>query len=137
MSLRATKSLARTLPGCLHCFKQDLGVEKRVTTSYVPSLCNLGDLGSTPGLETLVDSVSDRLKLAVDCLDSDGRSKTDFSLPKPSPLSACPFVSSPMGHLSCSRLGSGEESRLSAFYSPLWEDCLEIGCQVSSCLAGV
>ena len=113
MSLRAAKSLARTPPGCLHCYKQDLGVEKRVTASYMPSLCNLGDLGSAPGLETLVDSVSDRLKLAVDCLDSDGCSKIDFSFPKPSPLSACPFVSSPTGHLSCSRKGLGEDIRLS------------------------
>ena len=54
----------------------------------------------------------------------------------PSPLYACPVVSAPMGHLSCSREVFGEDYRLSVVYSPKQEDCSEIGLQVSSCLDG-
>ena len=136
MSLQVMKSLARTPPGCLHCIKQDFGVEQRVTATYVPLLCNLGGLGSAPGPDT-IDPVSDRLKPAVDCLDDlCGQSKTDFSLHVPSPFSTFPFVSAPMGHLSCSRKGLGQDIRLSVVYSPKQEDCLEIGFQVPSCLDG-
>ena len=53
MSLRATKTLACTPLGCLNCIKQGLGVEKRVSATYVPLQFNLGDMGSVLGPELI------------------------------------------------------------------------------------
>ena len=55
MSLRATKSLARTPPGRLIVTKQDIGVENRVSATYLPF--NQGDLGSILGLDDTLDKV--------------------------------------------------------------------------------
>jgi len=128
MLLRATKSLARTPPGCLHCIKQDFGVEKRVTATYVPLLFNQEELGSAPGQEIIFKPVLEGFTsraIEVACLDDlGGRSKlTDTSVS--SPLFDCPVVSVPMGHLSVSRKGFGEELRLSAVFSSKHEDCSE------------
>ena len=159
MSLRATKSLARNPPGCLNCIKQGIGVEKRVSATYVPMQFNLGDMGYVLGPE--IDNVKlapvlDGVIFAVDRLDGGnlgGQSNCDLNdifLPVLSPLYACPIGSIPMGHLSCFQNGFGEDKRVSAIYSPVkvmgdrdllcmgpkHEDCSNIGFQVSSCLDG-
>ena len=112
MSLRAMKSLARTPPGQLKVIKQDFGEENRVTATYLPLHFKMGDLGSTLDLDDSLDKVTSYM----DCLD--GRSsggRTDLSCLKP--FHPCPAVSSPMGQLSVSRLGFGEDKR-SVVYSP-------------------
>ena len=65
MSLRATKSLARTPPGHLKVIKQDFGEENRVTATYLPMQFKLGDLGSALDLDDSLDKVTS----PMDCLD--------------------------------------------------------------------
>ena len=55
MSLRALKSLARTPPWRLIVTKQEVGVENRVSATYLPF--NQGDLGSVLGLDDTLDEV--------------------------------------------------------------------------------
>ena len=117
MSLRATKSLARTLPGCLHCSKHGFGVEKQFKASYVP-LHNLGDIGSASDPDVIFYSVLDRVEHSVDCrVDMGG----------PNSLLASPVISVPMGPLSCSRKGYDVDNRLSTVLYPKQEDCSEYG----------
>ena len=134
MSLRAMKTLARTPPGCMYCVKQVSGVVNRVSESILPSLCYLGDLKSDLGLDSLVTPVTDRFKPSADCLDLDGCNKSDPVLHQLSPLPVYP--STPLGHMTCSRQGSGKDSHLSMIYSPSRDECMEYGCQVSSCMVG-
>ena len=110
MSLRATKSLACTPPGRLFVSKQDIGVEKRVSATYLPF--KLGDLGSVLGLDDTLDKVIS----PEGCLD--GRNIGGRSLPRLNPLFPCHIVSAPVGHMSVSRLGFGEDKSVYVVYSP-------------------
>ena len=139
MLLRATKSMAHTPPGHLIVTKQDIGVENRVSATYLP--LKLGDLGSVPGLDDTLDKVISH----EGCLD--GRIIGGRSLPRMNPLFSCPIVSAPEGHMSVSRLGFGEDKRVSVVYypgkvlgdreftccGPQLEDCSEI-VQVATCM---
>ena len=65
MSLRTTKTLARTPPGHLHCIKQGIGVEKRLSATYMPLQFNLGE----SGFALSPDENLDKFFPSVDCLD--------------------------------------------------------------------
>ena len=58
MSLRATKSLARTPPGHLKVIKQDFGEVNRVNATYMPMQFKLGYLGSALDLDDSLDKVT-------------------------------------------------------------------------------
>ena len=143
MSLRATKSLARTPPGHLHCIKQGIGVEKRLSATYMPLQFNLGESASAHGQDDNLDKVFS----TMDCLDS-GSMGGRSSLPLLNPLSPCPIVSVPLGHLTCSQKNFGEDKCVPVVYSPgkvlgirddlclgpKDVDCSDLGYQVSTCL---
>ena len=143
MSLRATKNLTRTPPGHLHCIKQGIGVEKRLSATYMPLQFILGEPTSALGLDETLDMVLP----SVDCLDGGcmgGRS----SLPLLNPLPSCPVAFVPLGHLACSQKNFGEDKCVPMVYSPgkvlgirdylclgpKDVDCSDLGYQVSNCL---
>ena len=107
MSLRAIKSLARTPPGHLQCSKQGIGVEKRLSATYLPF--NLGDSGTVIGRDDHLDKVSSPLE----CLDDAGLGGRLL----PNPFLPCPVVSDPVGRPHCSQLNIGEDLSAVGDYS--------------------
>ena len=152
MSLRALKSLARTPPGHLQCSKQGIGVEKRLSATYLPF--NLGDSGTVIGRDDHLDKVSSTLE----CLDDAGMGGSQLL----NPILPYPVVSVPSGRPTVSRLNLGEDlsaagdypSRMdlglrnvSSLNSQMTGNCflvedesqpseLDLQCQVSQCLGG-
>ena len=124
MSLRATKNMERTPLGYLKCINQGLGDEKRVSATYAPLQFSPGDMGVSvigPEFEVVkLDSVLDGVIPVFDRLDGGklGGRSNDICSPVLSPISACPVSSVSSGHLSCFRMGIGEDKRVSAIYSP-------------------
>ena len=105
MSLRALKSLARTPPGHLQCSKQCIGVEKRLSATYLP--LNLDGSGTDIGRDDLLTRVSSQ-----DSLEDAGMGGS--LLPNPIP---CTAVSDPLGRPFCSLLNSGDELSADGDYS--------------------
>ena len=103
----------------------------------------MGDLGSALGPDDTLVKVSS----PMDCLDG-GRLGGKSNLSCLNPLFSCPVVPAPVGHLSVSWMGFGEDKRVSVVYSPgkvlgdrdfpclvsRHENCLENDIQVSTCL---
>ena len=113
MLLQVMKSMARTLPGRLNIIKQDIGEENWVIATYLPLQFNLGDLG--PALE--LDDTLDKVISPLDCLVG-GSLSGRTNLSHLNPIHPCPAVSDPVGHMSISRMGFGEDKRVSVVYSP-------------------
>ena len=64
-----------------------------------------------------LDDSLDKVTSPMDCLDG-GSLGGCSNLSRLKPFYPCPVVSAPVGHLSVSRMGFGEDKRVSAVYSP-------------------